>query len=315
MPNDSKQTFRIATILAALLSIGHAFPVMAQEITFAEIKEVWKNTAISQASCKIRLVSWNAGGFDPFSNEVVEQSSHDVDGAFFRDAKLGMKLEYGDTKSNLIGDVGGYISPGPSHNSFQYQRKGETDIESFGLTNELLYWIDPIAIIDRSILREVSTDTEFPIVVDPKFGQVVKISVFVKASQTVENYMFAKTFDWRLVKSTIGAAKPTYLKEVEYNRKDSMLILKSVKIISLNNDKPTSRVSYTVKEAKAECNAKDLELEIPPRTVVFNLDGTRLLVNSDGSKRKVLPEELKLVKYYDELFDTPEGSLLKKKSD
>lgn len=86
---------------------------------------------------------------------------------------------------------------------------------------------------------------------------------------------------------------------------------------SFRNSKPWRRESCVTKEVSFDCQASDLELEIPANSVVYDYTGEKVeqyLTRDDGSKRGFSMEEVFKAENMQQLMDSEEGDLLPSQS-
>lgn len=305
----------VTTSTAVLIcSAFHLNIARAEETTRKEIESIWQKTAIQQIACKISSLTWRESGIDPFDNQQEPQGWRADEEWFFRNASLGMKLEYGNYKCNLLNNVGCSTSLDSKQgfHYFRYEQFEQASIKSHAyVSTVLLNWLDPLSseVVDFQSVQS----SGFKVENDAKYGDVVRVQLNDKRTGVDKEYVLSKSCDWRIVESWSKENGVTIdRKEYRYDRTSSLLQLRSAKIWSYGPDgKLRLKRIFKFDSIKPKCSLEDLTLDLPPRCVVENLDGTKFLVNSDGTIRRILPEEKKIVKSYNELFDTPEGALLK----
>ncbi len=125
----------------------------------------------------------------------------------------------------------------------------------------------------------------------------------------------SRKFGWRVVSETFEQnGELTMQRTLEYGLgDDGAAKLLGWESISFRNSKPWRREKCVTKVISFDCQASDLELEIPANSVVSDYTGEKLeryLVRHDGSKRGFSMEEVFNAANMQHLIDSEEGDLL-----
>lgn len=311
-------TFRFAVLFAFLMPIASA---KSEEISLEELLQVWKQTTIEKLNCRIEAkISFGDDLTSPFGGNSEKPKDRTDKGVFFRDSELGMKLECGDRKYYLRDQLG--MTVHPDHNgkmdgffNVHFEKAGETTIERDKVAGLLLNWLQPIASTQGNTIAGMGPTT-FPIVDDPKHGQIIRILLPEPAQNRQTMFILSKKFDWRILEISVDErGKKSIRTEFDYSLVNSQLELRSARSTSFHLISGQSLVStiLTVSHVRLSCKPEDLELVIPRPSFVMGLDDEKYLIKADGSKRNISDAEWRLATKFSQLAESDEGDLLKAK--
>ncbi|MCA9192536.1 MAG: hypothetical protein KDB03_12265 [Planctomycetales bacterium] len=308
------QVWQVSILLSVLSGV-----VVGEEISAKRLAGVWAQTRVNEVICGFHYTNtWinTASSENPFASPLERSTPQDlsVEGRFCRRNETGMRLDLGDRRYNLLDEQslsidGPYDSMEGFHQAVT-RKRGDSIIQSLAVTDFFLAWVDPLAVRPYAEIAALG-NAKFPIVRDPDEGVIVRIEL---GDETV---VLAQNCDWRAIYvSTSNNGIPQSRYRYVYDQVQGRPRLMSV--IASNYNPDGSLLNQSVIAANhwvLKCTRADLELQIPPDSLVYDDSGDeplRYIIRADGTRRNYDEAEGRLASTLRELADSEPGELLNK---